>query len=111
MREVRPHEAIVYHSIRHPYRGRPVDPEDAEALARRERELVDGGTDIDFTWVFALRPTDGATRLLIRTRADLSPRLARIAETPLGLVDLFHVTAILRGVRRRVTDAAEEVDR
>jgi proline iminopeptidase len=102
VREVREHEAIVYHSIRHPYRGQPVDPNDPTALQRRESELIAGGRYIDFSWAFALRPVgDHATRLLIRARADLSPRWVRVTETAFGLVDLFHVTVMFDGIRRR----------
>lgn len=100
--DVQREEAIVYQSIRHPYRGRPVDPTDRTAVEARERELLEGGEYIEFSWTFVLRPVDDTrTRLLIRTRANLSPPRARLLETPLGLVDLFHVTTIFRGIERR----------
>jgi proline iminopeptidase len=100
--EVREHEAIVYHSIRHPYRGQEVDPANPSALERREHDLVAGGTYIHFSWAFVLRPVgDRATRLLIRARADLSPRWARFTEPAFGMVDLYHVTMMFRGIRRR----------
>jgi len=102
VREVRRHEAIVYHSIRHPYRGQAVDPTDAAALERRENDLVAGGHYIDFSWAFVLRPVGGhATRLLIRARADLYPRWVRVTEMAFGLVDLYHVTAMFNGIRSR----------
>lgn len=101
--DVRREEAIVYQSIRHPYRGRPVDPTDSTAIEARERELVEGGEYIEFSWAFVLKPvSDDRTRLLIRTRANLAPARARLLETPLGLVDLFHVSTIFRGIERRV---------
>lgn len=100
--EVRPREALVYHSIRHPYRGQPVDPTNPEALARRENDLVAGGVYIDFSWAFVLRPVgDHATRLLLRTRANVGPRRVRHVETLFGLVDLFHVTTMFRQIGRR----------
>lgn len=102
VREVTKHEAIVYHSIRHPYRGQAVDPTDAAALEQREDDLLGGGTFIDFSWAFVLRPVgDNATRLLIRARANLSPRRARVVEPIFGIVDLFHVTTMFSGIRRR----------
>jgi len=100
--EVRTHEAIVYHSIRHPYRGRKLDPTDESALAARERELIDGGNYIDFSWAFVLRPQESeATRLFVRTRANFEPPWARLVVVPIGLVDLFHVATMFRNIRRR----------
>jgi hypothetical protein len=105
--DVRHEEAIVYYSIRHPYRGRPIDPTDPDAVEERERELVEGGEYIEFSWVFVLSPVGATqTRLHIRTRANLFPPRARLLETPLGLVDLFHVATIFRGIERRVVAAA-----
>jgi hypothetical protein len=102
VKEVRTHEAIVYHSIRHPYSGKPVDPTDAAALAQREADLIAGGSYIDFSWTFVLRAAGNqATRLLIRARANISPRWARITEILFGIVDLYHVTTMFAGIRRR----------
>ncbi len=104
--QVQEDEAIVYHSIRHPYRGRPVDPTDAAALEQRERELVAGGVYLDFSWAFVLRPVGGhATRLLVRARADVFPRWVRVSELIFGIVDLYHVTTMFRGIRRRAEAA------
>jgi hypothetical protein len=95
-------EAIVYRSIRHPYRGHPVDPDDASALMCLEQELVDGGLYLDFSWVFVLKAVDpGSTRLVVRTRASYEPRWLWLAEVPLGLVDLLHVSMMFRGITRR----------
>lgn len=103
VREVREHQAIVYHSIRHPYHGQSVDPADAAALERRENDLVTGGRYIDFSWAFVLRPTDAnATRLLIRARADLRPRWVQVTEPAFGVVDFYHVATMFNGIRRRV---------
>lgn len=100
--DVREHEAIVYHSIRHPYRGQEVDPDDPAALQRRENDLVAGGHYIHFSWAFALRPVgDRATRLLVRARADLYPRWARFTELGFGLVDFYHVKTMFNGIRKR----------
>lgn len=102
----RPH-ALVYRSIRHFYRGHPVDAADPEALAQVERDLLAAGTYIDFTWAFALRDEgDGATRLVIRTRANAAPWWAiALLRAPLGLVDWFHVATMFRGIRRRVQES------
>ena len=101
--EVRENEAIVYRSIRHPYRGQPVDPTDDLELRRREDELVADGFYFDFSWVFALHGGPGdTTRLLVRTRATVVPGWLRFTEPLLGLVDLFHVSTMFRGIKRRV---------
>lgn len=101
--EVVEHEAIVYRSIRHPYRGHPVDPTDPVRVAAVERELVDGGVYLDFSWAFVLRPVgEDSTRLIVRTRANVAPRWARLAEVPLGLVDLYHVSTMFREIAGRV---------
>jgi len=95
--------ALVYRSVRHLYRGHPVDGSDSEALAGVEREVVAGGTYIDFTWAFLLRNEgNGATRLIIRTRANAAPGWAvALLRTPLGLVDWFVVTTMFRNIKRR----------
>ena len=98
----RPH-ALVYRSVRHLYRGHPVDAADPEALARVERDVVAGGTYIDFTWAFVLREEgDGRTRLMIRTRANAAPGWAvTLLRVPLGLVDWFVVATMFRNIKRR----------
>ena len=80
-----------------------MDAADPEALARVEREVVAGGTYIDFTWAFLLRDKgNGATRLIIRTRANAAPGWAvALLRTPLGLVDWLVVTTMFRNIRRR----------
>lgn len=101
--DVQEEEAIVYRSIRHPSRGHPVDPADEIAVHRLEQSLIEGGVYIDFTWVWILRRTNsGASRLMVRTRANIEPAWATALEMPLGLVDLFHVETMFRGIRRRV---------
>lgn len=65
--------------------------------------MVEGGVYLDFSWVFVLRPLDELrTRLIVRTRADYEPPVLRLAEVPLGLVDLFHVSTMFRGIKARV---------
>lgn len=102
VRAVEPERTIVYSSIRHPYRGHPVDATDHKALLRLEKELIAGGRYLDFSWTLALQPhTPQSTRLLIRTRANYSPKGVRMANIPLGLIDVYFAHSILRGVKRR----------
>ena len=102
--EVVPGRSIVYRSIRHPYRGHPVDPGDEDALRGLEQRLVDGGVYLDFSWAFALRPIDQRrTRLVVRTRAAAHPAWLRLLAVPLGLVDFYHVSTMFSGLRRRVS--------
>lgn len=105
--DVVPGSHIVYRSIRHPFRPHPIDPDDGDQVERVERELVEGGVYFDFSWVFALRPADDhRTRLVVRTRADYEPKWFRPFEA-LGLVDLYHVSTMFRGIRRRATAVVE----
>ena len=106
VRAVDPGRAIVYHSIRHPRTGHPVDPTDRAAIEALERRLVDGGTYLDFSWAFILIP-DGpdATRLIIRTRADYAPTWIGLLRVPFGYVDVFHAHTILWSIKRRVEAA------
>lgn len=98
---VEPGHAIVYSSIRHPWRGKPVDARNPDALAHRERQLPAGGYYLDFSWAFALREVaPGRTRLLVRTRAMYSPRWLRAV--PLGLVDIYLGMAVLRHIKSHV---------
>ncbi|HEX6335944.1 MAG TPA: hypothetical protein VFZ85_03255 [Jiangellaceae bacterium] len=100
------HEAIVYRSVRHPYRGSPVDPADPAEIERVEQHLIDRGVYLDFSWAFVLRPIDrGSTRLIVRTRANVEPRWTRFAQIPLGLVDLYHVSTMLRRITKRAEGA------
>jgi hypothetical protein len=97
-----PGKHLVLWSLRHPGRGKAVDPDDETALRRREAELRDGGVWLDFSWAFVLRPFDEAsTRLLVRCRADLAPKAARPLLVPLGLVDSYETMGMLRGIKAR----------
>src|SRR5512140_1167422 len=99
--DVQPRRAIVLWSRRHPWRGHPVDPDDRAALARREQELLVGGTYIDFSWTFVLRElTPGRTRLLLRTRGHYSPPW--LGAVPFGLADAYIAGAELRAIKRNV---------
>ncbi len=102
VRRFDPNHAIVYHSIRHPFRSHPIGPADPADLVAREQELIDGGTYLDFSWAFVLQPNGPeGTRLLIRTRADYAPKEMGLAGLPFGLVDAYHTHTMLRGIRRR----------
>ncbi len=94
---------IVYRSIRHPYRGHPIRP-DPDALAEREGRLMREGVYLDFSWAWELRSLPRQrTRLRVRTRANYSPDWLRAAEIPLGLVDLYHVSTMFKGIAKRVS--------
>lgn len=102
VREVEPERAIVYHSIRHPWRAHPVDPGDPEALEALEAQLRAGGIYLDFSWSFVLRPVaPGRTRLLVRTRADYAPRALAPTLPIAGLFDATYGRAMLRAIARR----------
>ena len=102
VRAVEPERALVYHSVRHPLKGHPVDALDPAALRRLERDLVAGGTYLDFSWAFVLIPEGRSTRLVIRTRAVYAPARLGLLRVPLGFVDLYHAHTMLRAIRRRV---------
>jgi hypothetical protein len=99
---VDPQHALVYRSIRHPRRGSPIDITDPASPQRVEQQLREAGTYIDFTWALVLieRPGHG-TRLLVRTRANYSPRAVRFLALPGGLVDATYGVAMLRAIARR----------
>jgi hypothetical protein len=105
---VEPAQHLVYYSLRHPWRGKPVDPNDGAALAAREHELRVGGLYLEFSWAFVLRPVDAQrTRLLLRARNNVAPRrLAGLLDVPIGLVDVYEGGGMLRGIRARATQPA-----
>jgi uncharacterized protein YndB with AHSA1/START domain len=73
---VEPQRAIVYRSVRHPWRPHPFDPRDPGAVGRVEAQLIGGGVYLDCTWTFVLQPVGAeGTRLLIRTRGNYAPWL------------------------------------
>jgi hypothetical protein len=107
VQHVDPLHALVYRSIRHLRRGSPIDINDPESPSRVEKQLLDSGTYIDFTWALVLHPLPRQrTRLLVRTRANYSPPATRLLSVPLGLVDATYGVAMLRAIARR----AETVD-
>ncbi len=64
---------------------------------------------MDWTWTFALRPlSDGATRLLVRTRADYRPRavLAPVVRLLLEPIHFVMERGMLMGIKRRAEHAA-----
>lgn len=100
--DVQPGRAIVYHSIRHPWRGHPVDASDPEALRRVEAELLAGGVYLDFTWTFVLAPQGpDRTRPLVRTRGNYAPRWLGLVAPLAGLFDATYGVAMLRAIARR----------
>jgi hypothetical protein len=99
---VEPQRAIVYRSIRHPWRPHPFDPSDPTAVGGVEAQLIAGGVYLDCTWTFVLRPVGaGRTRLLIRTRGTYAPHLLRWVVPALGLFDATYGVAQLRAIARR----------
>jgi hypothetical protein len=99
---VDPQHAVVYRSIRHPRRGSPIDITDPQAPQRVEQQLREAGTYFDFTWALVLNEFPGhRTRLLVRTRANYSPRALALATVPLGLFDATYGVAQLRAIARR----------
>ena len=99
---VDPGHAVVYRSIRHPRRGSPIDITDPQAPQRAEQQLREAGTYFDFTWALVLNELPGQrTRLLVRTRANYSPRAFRFLTLPLGLFDATYGVAQLRAIARR----------
>lgn len=106
---LRPESSIVYHSIRHPWRPSPVDPADPQSLADTEEGIRRRCIYLDFTWTFVVRPTDeGRSRLLIRTRANYSPRAIGVVVPLLGLFDASYGVAALRAIGRRAEAAWRE---
>jgi hypothetical protein len=56
----------------------------------------------DFSWAFVLRPAGEGTRLLIRARGRMEPRLARVLLGPLiGVGDFANASVMLRGIKAR----------
>ena len=99
---VQPQQAIVYHSIRHPWRPHPFDPSDPAALGRVEEQIVAGGVYLDCTWTFVLRPVAAErTRLLVRTRGNYAPSPLGLAVRAWGLFDATYGVAQLRAIGRR----------
>jgi hypothetical protein len=99
---VDPQHALVYRSIRHPRHGSPIDITDPASPQRAEQQLRDSGTYIDFTWSLVLNDLPGQrTRLLVRTRANYSPRGIKLLSLPLGLFDATYGVAMLRAIARR----------
>jgi proline iminopeptidase len=99
---VEPQQAIVYRSVRHPWRPHPFDPRDPAAVGRVEGELIAGGVYVDCTWTFVLRAVGAeTTRLLVRTRGNYAPRLLRPMVPVLGLFDATYGVAMVRAIARR----------
>lgn len=100
--DVAPGEYIVYRSLRHPWRGHPVDPTNPDELEAIEAKLRAEGVYFDFTWSWVLRPIgDSRSRLLVRTRADYSSQWMMLSALPLGLVDFYHTNTMFSGIKQR----------
>lgn len=91
-----PGRAVVVHSLRDPITGRELDP--------KER----GWRWIDRSWAFVVEPAGrNTTRLLVRTRVDLAPAMARFAaRSVFGPGDTVMQRTMLRGIRERAERAA-----
>ena len=99
---VEPQRAIVYRSVRHPWRPYPFDPSDPAAVDRVEAQLIAGGVYLDCTWTFVLQPVGAErTRLLIRTRGNYAPWLLGLVMPALGLYDATYGVAQLRAIAHR----------
>jgi hypothetical protein len=85
--EVDPPHALVLHSTRHVMR--PI-------------------RTIDFSWAFVIRGIPpGRSRLLIRARADYTPRWALpFVELVIGPADFVNAGAMLRGIKQRAEGVA-----
>jgi hypothetical protein len=98
---VEPRRAIVYRSIRHPWRPHPFDPGDPGAVGRVEAQLIAGGVYLDCTWTFVLQPVGAErARLLVRTRGAYAPWLLGLVMPTLGLFDATYGVAQLRAIAR-----------
>jgi hypothetical protein len=80
----------------------PVMITDPQAPQRAEQQLREASTYFDFTWALVLFELPGhRARLLVRTRANYSPRALRFLTLPLGLFDATYGVAQLRANARR----------
>jgi hypothetical protein len=79
-----------------------LEPERALVL-HSTRHVLKPMRSNEFTWAFVLVPTgEGATRLLIRARGRMEPRLARVLLGPLISVgDFANASVMLRGIKMR----------
>jgi hypothetical protein len=99
---VEPQRAIVYRSVRHPWRPHPFDPSDPGAVDRVEQALLAGGVYLDCTWTFVLRAIGAErTRLLVRTRGNYAPRPLGLVMPAWGLFDATYGMAQLQAIARR----------
>jgi hypothetical protein len=103
---VDPERALVLHSRRHPTTG--VWP---------DLSAGDPGLFLDFSWAFVLHPLDdGATRLLLRTRAVVmagrrpAQPWMRVFLPLADFADFIYTRQMLRGIRRRVERAQGNIE-
>ena len=84
--ELEPERALVLHSTRH---------------------ILKPMRSNDFSWAFVLQPDGDMTRLLMRARGRIEPRLARIVLGPaISLGDFLNASVMLRAIRRRAERAS-----
>jgi hypothetical protein len=95
-----------------------VDPPHALVL-RSSRHVIKPIRTIDFSWAIVIRGVaPGQSRLLIRARANYTPRWAApFVEWVIGPADFVNAGAMLRGIKKRVeagngrpAEALEEVE-
>jgi hypothetical protein len=87
-----------------------LEPERALVL-HSTRHLLGPMRSNEFTWAFVLRPEgDRATRLLIRARGRMEPRLARVLlGAPISIGDFANASVMLRGIKARAERRATTV--
>lgn len=85
-----------------------VDPPHALVL-HSTRHVIRPIRTIDFSWAFVVRELGhGRSRLLVRARADYTPRRALpFVELIVGPADFVNAGAMLRGIKQRAESAGE----
>ena len=98
VKEVQPERALVLYSESH-----------VRYLAPKALQGTSMAPSGPFTWVFVLRPLEGAaTRLILRTRTEMRPRLLLELGRPMVyLADFLLARQLLRGFKGRAERAAE----
>lgn len=94
-----PRRALVLHDTMDVRTGRSIPPGTPKQFAA------------DWTWTYLLQPMgDGATRLLVRTRADFRPRAPLAAAVALLLAPAHFIMerGMLLGIKRRAERALEQ---
>ena len=96
--QIVPEHALVLYSTTH-----------LEHLTPHRWQSHPQATKGEFSWTFALQPIAAAqTRLLIRTRANVSPRWTRLLEPLFFAADFAIVRQILRNLKARIENSVAE---